>query len=258
MALTPSNQTPEHKKSREEEVLLREVDDAVRQDQFGELSGKYGKQAVAGLVLGLAALGGYLWWSASQESDRERQSETIIAALDNADAGNFETASDKLEPVTRDGGAGAASAARMLRAGLALENGDADEAARMFAAVADDGDAPAAMRDLATIRSVAAQYDRLKPADVIARLKPLAVPGNEFFGSAGEMVAMAYLEQGKRDQAGTMFAQIAKDKGTPESLRSRTRQMAGLLGVDAIVDVDELLESQRSSAGAAAAPQRSQ
>ena len=75
-------------------------------------------------------------------------------------------------------------------------------------------------------------------------MKPLAVPGNAYFGSAGELVAMAYLEQGEREQAGTLFAAIAKDEDVPQSLRARTRQMAGLLGVDAIEDVDELLESQ--------------
>ena len=33
-----------------------------------------------------------------------------------------------------------------------------------------------------------------------------------------------------------MFAQIAKDKTVPDTLRRRTRQMAGLLGVDAVED----------------------
>jgi len=36
--------------------------------------------------------------------------------------------------------------------------------------------------------------------------------------------------------AGPLFAAIARDKDTPESLRNRARQMAGLLGVDAIDD----------------------
>ncbi len=70
----------------------------------------------------------------------------------------------------------------------------------------------------------------MKPDDVIARLKPLAKPGNPWFGSAGELVAMAYLKQGKRDLAGPLFASIAKDENAPKSMRSRARQMAGMLG----------------------------
>ena len=95
----------------------------------------------------------------------------------------------------------------------------------------------------------------MPPADVVARLQPLAVPGKPYFGSAGELLAMAYLEQGKNREAGALFASIAKDETQPEGLRSRTRQMAGVLGVDAIVDVDEVLDEMRSPEGAPAQPQ---
>ena len=90
------------------------------------------------------------------------------------------------------------------------------------------------------------------PADVIARLKPLAVPGKPFFGSAGELVAMAYLDQNKPKEAGAMFASIAKDETVPDGLRSRSRQMAGLYGVDAIEDVDKVLEELGNPQDAAA------
>ncbi len=125
-----------------------------------------------------------------------------------------------------------------------MEQAKPAEAARIYDAVAADGDAPQALRDLATIRAVTARYDTLAPADVIGKLKPLAVPGNPWFGPAGELVAMAYLDQGNQAEAGTLFAAISKDKDTSETLRSRTRQMAGLLGVDAIDDVDTVLAQQ--------------
>ena len=79
----------------------------------------------------------------------------------------------------------------------------------------------------------------------------LAVPGKPFFASAGELVAHAYMDQGKNAEAGALFAQIAKDDDAPEGLRSRARQMAGVLGVDAIEDVDALLEEQGVDAQAA-------
>lgn len=254
MALTPSKQTPEQKKSREEDVLLREVDDAVRKDQYGEFTGKYGKLLIAAVVLGLAGFGGYLFWSSQQESALESQSEALVSALDNVEAGNLDTAKAKLDPIAGDGADGVSAVARMMQAGIAMESGKPDEAAGIFNSIAEDNSAPEALRDLARIRAVAAQFDRLKPAEVVAKLKPLAVPGNAFFGSAGELVAMAYLEQGKTREAGTLFAEISKNEDVPEGMRSRTRQMAGLLGVDAIEDVDKLLEDQ----AAAAPPQGSQ
>ncbi|MDZ4306597.1 tetratricopeptide repeat protein [Allopontixanthobacter sp.] len=252
MALIPKNSsknslvTPEEKKAQREaaaeDVLLREVDEAVRQDQLSNFAANYGKPLIAAIVLGLAGFGGYLYWQSQQEAAMERDSEALVAALDQIEAGNLDSGSSALDPLIAGSNPGAQAASTLLKAGVALEQGNAREAGQLFAAVAADEDAPPALRDIATIRGVATSYDSLKPADIIARLKPLAVPGNPFFGSAGELVAMAYLDQGKEKEAGALFAAISRDEAVPEGLRSRARQMAGLYGVDAIEDVDKVLE----------------
>jgi hypothetical protein len=92
---------------------------------------------------------------------------------------------------------------------------------------------PQAYRDAALIRETALEFDSLKPDDVIARLEPLAKPGNPWFSSAGEMTAMAMIKQGKKQEAGRLFAAIAKDKSAPEGSRARSVQVASSLGVDA-------------------------
>src|SRR6185369_2617984 len=92
-------------------------------------------------------------------------------------------------------------------------------------------------RDLATIREVALGFEAMPADQVVARLKPLAVPGKPFFGNAGELLGVAYMKQNRNDLAGPLFAAISRDKTVPDSLRRRTRQMAGLLGVDAVDDV---------------------
>jgi len=89
------------------------------------------------------------------------------------------------------------------------------------------------------VRMTAAQFDTLNPDVVITRLRPLARSGNPWFGSAGEMVAAAYLKQNKPQLAAPIFAALAKDKKVPESLRSRALQMAGSLGVDAIPEPEK-------------------
>ena len=267
VALTPTTPTdPNDKRAKakaaQDEALLREVDDAYRQGQYSEFAEKYGKPLLALLILGLAAFGGYLFWESRQEAAMEQDSEQIVAALDQLQAGNFDTASTTLKSVADSDFAGTAAVAKMMQAGIAADRGRPEEAAKIFAAVAADGDAPEQLRNLASIRELALTFDQVEPDRVIARLKPLAVPGNPWFGSAGELVAMAYLEQGNDQQAGTLFAELAKAEDVPSSLRSRSRQMAGLLGVDAIEDVDALLEQQNAggevagqSAAPAAAPQ---
>lgn len=247
MALPPATpETAEEKRARaaaaQEDVLLREVDDAVRQDQYAEAAQKYGKPITAAVLLGLAAFGGYLFWESRQGAGYEADSEALVGAMDQVERGNLASGDAALAPLVADGNPGAKAAAEMLKAGIALEQNKPAEAAAIFDRVAADGDAPQLYRDLATIRGVTARYDSMKPADVVAKLKPLAVPGNAWFGPAGELVAMAYLDQGKQAEAGALFAAIAKDDATPETLKSRTRQMAGLLGVDAIDDVDTVIQ----------------
>ena len=232
---------------------MREVDEAVRQEEVSELFARYGKPLLAAVVLGLAAFAAYLYWDSRNESDLEQQSETLISALDQLESGNLDTANETLSGLATDADDGAKATAQLLQGGIAQERGNGEEAAKIFAAVAADESAPQALRDLATVREIAATYDTRDPEDVIDRLKPLAQPGNPWFGSAGEMVAMAYLEQGKRDEAGQLLAEISKSEDVPESLRSRARQLSGLLGVDAIEDVDEILE-QISQAEQDAAP----
>ena len=71
------------------------------------------------------------------------------------------------------------------------------------------------------------------PDQVVARLQPLAKSGEPWFGSAGELTAMAYLKQGRKAEAGRLFVAIANDRQAPESARMRAVQIASTLGFDA-------------------------
>lgn len=233
---------------------MREVDDALREDQFKDALTQYGRWIAVGVVLLLAALGGWLYWREHQADQAGEAGEKFTVALDQIEAGRLSQGYGDLEPLAKDGPAGARAAARLMQAGIALEQGNRAQAVKLFAEVAADGDAPRPYRDAALLREIATTFDTLPPATVITRLKPLATPGNAWFGSAGELVGAAYLKQGRNDLAGPLFAQIAKDETVPDTLRGRARQLAGLLGVDAIEDVSKVLADSPLAAGAPAAP----
>lgn len=249
---TRSEQLAE-RQSAEQDVLLREIDEAVRQDEMANFARRFGKPLLAVVGIGLLAFGGYLIWHEQREAGLEEQSEQLVRALDQIEAGHLDTGGKALAPLVSDGGSGSATAARLLQAGVAMQQGRKDEGVRIFAAVANDKAAPKAYRDLAAIREVAANFDAMKPEDVVARLKPLAVPGNPWFGSAGELVGIAYLKQNKPELAGPLFASIAKAGDVPDTLRARARQMAGLLGVDAVVDADQIAPVQNDAGAGATA-----
>lgn len=216
---------------------MREVDEALRQDQMLGAARQYGRPVGAAIAAALLALGAFLYWQHSQDAARASQGEKFTLALDSVEGGQLPAGKTALVPLTTSGPQGSRAAAAMLAAGIALEQGNRTDAAKGFAAVSANSEAPQAYRDLATLRDVATQFETMSADQVIARVKPLAQPGNAWFGNAAELLGMAYLKQGKPQLAGPLFAAVAKDKTASDSLRARTRQLAGLLGVDAIDDV---------------------
>jgi hypothetical protein len=240
--------------AKQQDALLREVDEAYRTDVLAGFAKNHGIKLGALVIGALALFGGYLLWSGYTEGQKEESSEQLVKAIDNLEAGNFDTASKSLLQLEKEGEPAAAAVAKMARAAVALQQQRPADAAKLYGQIAADTDMPAAYRDLALIRQVSLDYETMKPSDVVAKMKPLAKPGEPYFGSAGELLGAAYLDLGKPDLAGPLFAQIAKDEDVPASLRSRARQLAGLMGIDAIVDVDETLKEMRRDGEGEAAP----
>ncbi len=237
MALRPQNPSKpaDDREAAQQDGFLREVDEALREQEFVDLLKRYGKPVGGAIIALLLGLAGYLYWDHARREAAGELSEKTILALDKIDprGGGLDQALKDIDPLTKEGGAASQANARMLRAAISFQQGKQEDAAREFAAVAADEKAPQPLRDMALVRETAIRFDQLAPQQVVDRLKGLAVPGNPWFGSAGEMVGMAYLKQGKPDLAGAMFVAVAKDKDVPQSLRTRMRQIGGQLGFDA-------------------------
>jgi hypothetical protein len=257
VARTPKNPNPDDSDapalSPEDEVAMREIDEAVRKDDLAGFLQKYGVAIGSVLIIFLLSFGGYLFYNLQVEAALEADSEEIVSILDYAQAEDFRSVKERTAALLDDETPGVRTSARLLHAAAALETDEPDRAIELYAQIAADQDAPQALRDLARLREVATGFDSLEPADAIARLADLAEPENPFFASAAELTAMAHLEAGNREEAGTLFAAIAKDESLPQTLRDRALQMTGQLGVDAIDDVDQLLEEQGGAPAAAPA-----
>lgn len=258
MALSPSNPSKgsNDREAAAQDGFLREVDDALRQDDLLRIGQRYGKPLAVAIIAGLLGLAGYLYWDHSRETSAAEMSERTILALDKLGSGGIaaDASARDLEPLMKEGSAGSRANATLLHAAIMQEQGKSDVAIKEFSEVAANEGAPQPFRDLALVRSVALQFDKLPPAEVIAKLKPLAIPGNAWFGSAGELTALAMLKQGQPDKAGPLLAAIGKDDKTPKSIRARVRQLAGQLGYDAGVDMAPIEAAANAAAASANAP----
>ncbi|API59249.1 hypothetical protein BSL82_07945 [Tardibacter chloracetimidivorans] len=219
-----------------DEAFLREVDDELRRDQLAGWWRRWGRWLVVLVGLGLIALAAWLWWQEEQKRQAGLLGETLVQAFQSAESGNETRAIAGFSELKLSGNNAYRAAAMLGEAEMAAKQGDAKKAADAFGKVAADMNVPEAYRNLALVRQTALQFDSLKPAQVIARMKPLAIAGGPWFASAGEMTAIAYLNDNKPDLAGPLFAAIAKDKDAPASARSRAAQMAVALGIDVAPD----------------------
>jgi len=219
LALTPT----------ENEAFLREVDENLRRDQMTGLAKRWGTVGAVVVGLFLLGLGVFLWWQNHRAEQAGQEGEQLSQVLQDADIGRAQAADPRLAALAKSPRDGYRAMARLTQAALTSRTNPAT-AATQFQAIANDKDLPQESRDLALIRAVTLQFDSLPPAEVVSRLKPLAVANNPWFGSAGELTAMAYLKMNRKDLAGPLFAAVARDTDAPVGLRSRAAGMATALG----------------------------
>jgi hypothetical protein len=215
------------------DTFVREVDENLRRDQLRDFARNYGGWLIAAVILFLAGSGGWIYWQYHQRQQSQHQVEQLADIYKQIGSSQADKAPQRLDQLAETGSSAVRATALFTRAALAIEQKDLKLATAKYREIATDEDLAKPFRDLALIRQTALEFDSLKPEDVIARLRPLAKPGEPWFGSAGEMTAVALIKQGKKEEAGRLYAAIAKDKNVPDALRARSVQIASTLGVDA-------------------------
>lgn len=220
------------------DVFIREVDDAVRDDQIKTFWDSYGKALLGLIAAGLVGYGGYLYYSHSQAQDAGVTSENFYRALDAGQAGNVAQSEKELIAVAKEGDLAYRAAALMTQAGNAMQQNNNAKAAELYGQVATDTNIPQVYRDVALVRQMTLQFDTEKPETIIARIAPVAKPDSPLYGSAAELLALANMKAGKEAEAAKIFGQIAASKDVPDGLKTRAQQMAGMLGDAAPVAAD--------------------
>ena len=214
------------------ETFVREVDENLRRDRMQDLVKKNVSWIVAAVILFLAACGGFIYRQNYQEKRDGEAVEQLAQVFTDIAKGKVQTAPARLDKLSDAHSKAVRGVAQFGRAAVALEQNDPKLALAKFKAMAEDESLPQPFRDLALIRQTSLEFDSLKPDQIISRMEPLTKPGAPWFGSAGELTAMAKIKQGKSAEAGRLFAAIARDENAPDTTRGRAIQMASSLGVD--------------------------
>lgn len=212
------------------DLLIKEVDEDLRQDQVHRLWKTYGNAivgAAVALVLSVAAWQGWTAWQAKQSL---AASERYTAALALAAEGKTEEASQMLAKVASEGTAGYRPLARLQQADLALAGGDAQRAVALYDTVAADGGVDAVYRDLARLKAAYLKLDLGEVAEVESGVQALASEASPWRHSAREILALAAFKRGDTAKAVELFGKLADDAVAPQGVRARAAEMLAAVG----------------------------
>jgi len=215
------------------DTFVREVDENLRRDRIRDFFKDNGSLLVVALILFLAAAGGAIWYQQHKQQVAEGHVEQLAEIYKDIGVGKTANVAKQLDDLSNSSSKSVRATALFTRAAFAIQQNDQKLAIATFKKINEDSSLPSSYRDAALIRQTALEFDQMQPQQVVTRLEPLAKPGNPWFGSAGEMTALALIKEGKKQEAGQLFATIAKDKSVPDSIRNRAIQISGSLGADA-------------------------
>lgn len=213
----------------EGDLLLKEVDEELRQDRLLEVWKKYGTWIVGAAVLLVVGVAGNQVWRGMQHDRAVAEAERFIAADQLAQAGKPTEAAQGFADLAAGAKTGYEVLARLRQADLLLAGGDKDGARAAYEALAADQDVAKLYRDLAIVKGVAVQVDSGDPATLQGILAPLSLDSEPWRHTARELAALLALRAGDVGRARTLYQQVADDVAAPSGLRARAAEMLAAL-----------------------------
>jgi hypothetical protein len=220
--------------------IFDEVDEDLRAERATALLKRYAWLIIAVIVAIVGvAIGWQFWtrWQINQDLTAAQRYLTAQAAADTtanqpADAASAGRAAAiaALDQQIASAPEGYRTLGRLRAAALKADAGDIPGAIVLWDEVGADPGADRLLRDLASLMTAEHQLDHGDPAQLEARLKPLAVPDNPWSALAREQLAWLDLRQGKLVEAKTALHALSVDLTAPNGLRQRASAILTGLG----------------------------
>jgi hypothetical protein len=209
------------------DTFLREVDEAVRQDQYKRLWDQYGIHALGIALIVVIGVAGYKGWYYWQERQAQEAGAQFTLALD--EGTDAAKSRELLASLAEQGPAGYRVLARFQLAAAEAKAGETDKAVADFDALAADANVDSILQGLATLQAAALRLDKADYAEMERRLKPLIDSGSSWQFSARELLGLNAYRLNNMREAERQFSALVGDQGTPPNLRERADMMLSLL-----------------------------
>jgi hypothetical protein len=237
------------------DLLVQEVDEDLRREQYLNLWRRYGVYVVAAMVAIVVVVAGYQGWKGWQADQRDKAAARYAAAIALVDAGKTKDGEDALAKIAGDGG-GFAVLAGMRRAELLAQDGDTKGAVAAYEQLAASG-APELLRGLATLKAAmlilnAPSGAGIDGTAIEGRVDGLGLAGNPWYYQATELEALFARKKGDTAHAVELFKRLADDAQAPQGIRARAAEFLAALGPAAAIEPSQAAVKSGAAAAAAA------
>ena len=210
--------------------FIREVDEAVRQDQWLKLWKQYGSYIVAAalaVVIGSAVGVGWRGW---QQSERLEEARRYAAAQQLLRDDRPAEAAEAFAALAEDAGSGYRVLARLRAAEAQAQAGDPAAATATLEQLAARDDAAPVYRSLGELLAAQRAFANAQPTAVLAELEPLIGINDPWRYSALELRALAQMQSGDSAGARQTLDDLLADPLTPPHLGRRAAELLAFLG----------------------------
>ena len=211
-----------------DDLIFREVDEDLRQEQLQRLWKSYGAYIVAAAVLIIAGVAGYKGWTWYEARQAANSGARFEAALRLVEEGKEADALESFNELVRGGSGGYPVLARFAAAAARARSGDRDGAVAAYDALAREAGDPV-LEDLARLKAALILVDSAPYESLKSRLSGITVEANPWRNSAWEILGLAAYRSGDMEAAAEAFDEIAADLGAPQEVRQRADMMLALI-----------------------------
>ena len=210
--------------------IFREVDEDVRRDRYLLLWRRY-RWLVVGAAVGVVALtAAAVGWRSLEAARRMEQGARFEAAALLAESGRYQDAARAFAALAEDTSTGYAELARLREAAMLAAAGDRAGAIAVYDRLAGSSAGESLVGDLARLLAALHLLDDGALDDARARLAPISGGAGPWRHFARELEGLAAWQAGRADEAREILSTLVEEAGVPAGVRDRASEMLAAIG----------------------------
>lgn len=215
------------KNDAEQNALIREVWDGVREQKVADFLKAYWKHIAAGFALFLVMIVGIQWYRASRVSAQLEEAALFERVLSRSALNETERDS-LLQTLVSTGTHGYQGIGVLMQADKAMKQGQTAKAVTLLEEGKDKVEIKE-LRHLIILKLALLRSDEMAYSDLKELISPLLDKGEAFYATSTLLLGFKAMDEKKTEEATAHFDALIQDKTVPFTIRSTAQEMKNAL-----------------------------